>query len=365
MWQKGIKAVVENGGIRGQGLLEHLFKPWRNFRPFTTSGRNLLWAYLLILNMNLVMNFIVESGWYRPVWWPVTLWHSLNTYLLLGPLLYLLGRKLAGAPPLRWWPLMLHASPFLFAVVYSVSMTDLSLYGWELSQQAQAGMVDRFNPLALSTATHFSIYLAAAGWFGANLWASQRKQWSTELWLLILVVGLSLAMMVSILVTTVTAMVLQLEKSIHLLAGSATVVIAIEGWLVWLLLSYKEKQSPTSASDSALEDALVRQLQAYLDDEKPFLDPELSASTLASQVGLTRHQLSSAIARIEPEGFYTLVNRLRIEEVQALIRVRPDQHLIQIAYACGFNSKSTFNLAFKKITGRTPSQFRAEATAAL
>lgn len=348
------------GGSRGwRGLVTPFLSRWPWFRQARVSGRNLLWCYLLVINLNLVVNVLLESGWYGPAWWPVTLWYGLNTYLLLGPMLYLLGCRLAGYSPWRWRHIALHASPFVLGVAYHLGATDFNLYGWELSRQSELGVVDRFNPLALFTATHFSIYLAATGWVGANLWASQRKRWSRELWLLISVVSLSLGMMVSILVATVWALVLQMEKSIGLIAGGTLGVFVMEVWVVWLLWGDGEPSVAQSSSESKAAETLALGLQGYLNDKKPFLDPEWSASTLASQLGITRHQLSAAIALIEPEGFYALANRLRVEEVCRRIEAMSNQHLIQIAYDCGFNSKSTFNQAFKKITGMTPSRFRA------
>ncbi len=324
------------------------------------SGQSLLWGYLLVLNLNLMTDILVEAGWYRPTWWPVTLWHSLNTYLLMGPVLYFLGRTLVGERRLRTRYVLLHASPFLIGLVYQFTTLDFELYGGALFRQSELEVVNRFNPQALFTAAHFSVYLAATGWLGANFWASQRKRWPRELQLLVSAVSLSMVMMTSILVATVTAMVLEIDKSFGFVAGSALGVILMEAWLIWLLLAQEKTASTPASSGVEPEDALAGELQQLLRENKPFLDAEWNAAALATQLKVTRHQLSAAIARIEPEGFYALINRLRIEEVKQRIKAQPDRQLIQIAYDCGFNSKSTFNQVFKKYTGKTPSQFRAE-----
>ena len=59
------------------------------------------------------------------------------------------------------------------------------------------------------------------------------------------------------------------------------------------------------------------------------------------------------------KNFYTLINEYRIEEFKALASDDKNSHLtlLALAYDSGFNSKSAFNLVFKKQTGETPSQF--------
>ena len=70
--------------------------------------------------------------------------------------------------------------------------------------------------------------------------------------------------------------------------------------------------------------------------------------------------LTQALNEVLQTKFNDYVNAFRITEVQALL-LRPEKskhNLLTLAFEAGFNSKSSFNTAFKKHTGLTPTQFR-------
>ncbi|MEO1426700.1 MAG: helix-turn-helix domain-containing protein, partial [Pseudomonadota bacterium] len=58
------------------------------------------------------------------------------------------------------------------------------------------------------------------------------------------------------------------------------------------------------------------------------------------------------------QSFNQTINDMRIRHAQTLIRQTPDQPLLEIAFAAGFNSKATFNRVFRARTGQTPSTWR-------
>jgi AraC-like DNA-binding protein len=80
---------------------------------------------------------------------------------------------------------------------------------------------------------------------------------------------------------------------------------------------------------------------------------------LAQIVGVTPNQLSFVLNRYLGKSFFDFVNSVRIDHALRLLVEEPDRQILDIAISIGFNSKSTFNLAFKKITGTTPSAYRA------
>lgn len=106
---------------------------------------------------------------------------------------------------------------------------------------------------------------------------------------------------------------------------------------------------------------LTARLRTLMDQARPWRDPELTLADLATQLGTSPHKLSEVLNGQLAVSFYDFVNGYRIREVQARL-AGPDgasQKLLAIALDAGFASKSTFNAAFKKLTGQTPSEYRA------
>jgi AraC-like DNA-binding protein len=105
---------------------------------------------------------------------------------------------------------------------------------------------------------------------------------------------------------------------------------------------------------------LMEKLIHHMNENKPYLDTELTLSTLAAQLNMSRNQLSKVINTGAGNNFYHFVNTYRIEEVKNLIDSDKSKvyTILALAKDAGFNSKSTFNSFFKKMTGLTPSEYR-------
>lgn len=117
----------------------------------------------------------------------------------------------------------------------------------------------------------------------------------------------------------------------------------------------EEEKSPRKSSSSMEERVLE-----YIEQEKPYLQPELTLPELAEQLNLTRNQLSAMINQGTGQNFFDFINGYRIDKVKAdLLNPEKDRFtILALALDGGFNSKATFNKAFKEQTGMTPSQFK-------
>jgi AraC-like DNA-binding protein len=101
-------------------------------------------------------------------------------------------------------------------------------------------------------------------------------------------------------------------------------------------------------------------LEELLQRDRVYLEGELSLAQLGDRLGIQPYQASELISRRYGEPFFDLINRRRVEEVKKRLEDPAYAHysILGIALDCGFNSKSSFNAAFKKFTGFTPSQYR-------
>ncbi len=105
--------------------------------------------------------------------------------------------------------------------------------------------------------------------------------------------------------------------------------------------------------------ALAERIAALMEHERPYLNPDLDLNQLSELLDRNPRQVSHTINRKFSMNFYEFVNGYRVEAFKKRLQDPGHEKLTLLGHAleCGFNSKSTFNEAFKKHTGTTPSQY--------
>ena len=121
------------------------------------------------------------------------------------------------------------------------------------------------------------------------------------------------------------------------------------------LLAIENEGEALPFSDSEF----IHTLEKYMSEEKPYLYSNLTVEQLARKMEVQPRELSRAINQGLGKNFFEFISRYRIEEAKRqLDDATNTNNILQIMYESGFNSKSVFNTAFKKATGKTPSQYR-------
>ncbi len=111
---------------------------------------------------------------------------------------------------------------------------------------------------------------------------------------------------------------------------------------------------------SAQIEEYKEQLLNLISNEKPFLNPQVSLADLSEKLSVSTKHLSQVINQSFNKSFFDFINSYRIQEAQQILKESRDDKLtvLEVMYEVGFNSKSSFNTAFKKETGQTPTEFR-------
>jgi AraC-like DNA-binding protein len=111
--------------------------------------------------------------------------------------------------------------------------------------------------------------------------------------------------------------------------------------------------------DAATIATYTTRLLNFINEEKPYLDPDLSLRSLAKQVDIHPNQLSWLLNESMGKNFNEFINHYRVEAFKLLSKDPSNKHLtlISLAYESGFNSKTVFNTYFKKETGLIPKEF--------
>lgn len=105
--------------------------------------------------------------------------------------------------------------------------------------------------------------------------------------------------------------------------------------------------------------SIMKKMNDFMESEKPFIDSKLSIQEFSAKLGLPVHAISEVTNGSMGQNFFDYLNNYRIEEFKRLAtKSKKDEIIIlHLAFDAGFSSKTSFNIAFKKFTGETPSQF--------
>ena len=119
-----------------------------------------------------------------------------------------------------------------------------------------------------------------------------------------------------------------------------------------------KKYKSTGLSSEDAKDFLPNLLN-YMKTEKPYLDGELSLIKLADLMNIPTHHLSQIINEQLKMNFFEFVNEYRVEEVKQKMMENQEgiYTILSLALDSGFNSKSSFNSVFKKMTHQTPKEY--------
>ena len=112
----------------------------------------------------------------------------------------------------------------------------------------------------------------------------------------------------------------------------------------------------SAVSDDHLQKISLK-LSGAVSEDQVHLEPDLNLLKLAKHVGEPSQYISQTLSQQLNTNFFDFINRARIDEAKELL-TSTDDSVLDIAYATGFNSRSSFYKAFRQYMNQTPSQYR-------
>lgn len=117
-----------------------------------------------------------------------------------------------------------------------------------------------------------------------------------------------------------------------------------------------KKQLPNTEREAGI----FQKVDGYIKDNQRYLDPNLSLEKLAEELSVSTSHLSRLINTYSQYNFSDYINAFRISDAKRFLNSSEfsSYTIVAIGLECGFNSKSTFYTAFKRLTGSTPTHYR-------
>lgn len=131
-------------------------------------------------------------------------------------------------------------------------------------------------------------------------------------------------------------------------------------------IAFLKERSSQKYKNSGLTESMVSQLKSnllkLLEEDKVYFESDITLDKLAHLLNTDRYSASQVINQEFGKSFYELLNDYRVEEVKRLLAgTMFNESVIQVAYSVGFSNRVSFNKAFKKRTGKTPTEYMIDA----
>jgi AraC-like DNA-binding protein len=293
--------------------------------------------------------------------------------LLVGPMLYFYTKRLFGLDARIHARHAMHLIPFLLFFVINLPF---------IFHSHSSPYIQLFTAYAIPFT--ITIWILLVIQYGAYLWAIRgiiyrhigkaQEEFSNvedldpswiRFFMLVFLVLLVFLMVVLFSIVHFGGFI-EFERSISLLFSASIFALGYKGlFQKGLFINPNETvetiqpESVRAATSYKDKDGLIR-IVKFVEEAKPYLDPDLTLTQLAGALGMGRNQLSEMINSGLGTNFYDFINKYRVDEVKRLLHDQSKQNLkvIAIAFEAGFPSKSSFNNIFKKYTGLTPSEYR-------
>ena len=302
-------------------------------------------------------------GWTMLIWGLADAFFLIQTYFLHIPVLNIGGDEISAfqllVVNLLAWLLLVYPQEVIRPnwLTFSKAMWQLlpmcALVGLDYLLPADLSYVIMCYPVLLGVilSRHVRAY---------RIWCEQNfstmddidAQWIVRYLVMLIVLGLSFFYMC---LTDNPARAFTQQWLMQLVFAYSTVQILFrpDPWKQLRSTAEKEPEEPNPANA-----AYRAALEAWLEKEKPYLNPDFQLNDLRQVLPMNRTYLSQFINAEYGCSFYHWVNGLRIAEAKRLLTENPEMKLKDIAQQSGFSSRSVFSQVFTRETGVAPSDWK-------
>lgn len=342
-----------------QGILISLALIFSLFRKRWSNG--FLGLITLVISLEILTIWAVRTG-YTSVPGRLPFW-ILSSYLILPPALYLLG-KINTIPNFRirrWHTLMF--LPALMEILLEIYGDYASRYFGQAQEWTRGTFWYVFTEIIPILAVIGVLIL-----FGRDIWrlAKHLKKLGIQHNHLgkVRIFHLLFSLITLIWVLEALFQLPILRITITLLCGFVFLIGYISFYNPNFLLPppfLRMKPAGYEIRDQE-RDTLIEKIRDGFRTDGLYLRPRLTLREAAGSLGIPPRHLSEAINRYYEMDFSNFVNSHRVEEVIRKVEAGELQQktLLGVALESGFNSKSSFNQAFKDLKGKSPSRYFSE-----
>lgn len=334
-------------------------------------ANRILGSLILLFSYNLLLFSFYWAG-YSGIWGKMLL-IALCSYFLFGPLLLWYWRCCNQQKMRYTW---LHALPFILNLVYvlPIVLEYTRELGFIYHSQKNVGFIISkiIQPAYGLSAIGYSVYF-----YHLAKWGKQRRKLLTPLqkqqqrWLFQLSLYFwifSFSLILYIFLVQAGLMKIQHDYIISFTSAVFIYLTGIKGFRQPELFGYENgngrkpangKYEKSSLSKSKTE-SIAAELRLLMEEKKVYLDGDLTLQSLAGMLHCSTHHLSQVINEQFEFTYPEYINQHRIEEARHILASPKfqEEKILGVAFEVGYNNKTTFNIAFKKITGLTPSEYR-------
>jgi AraC-like DNA-binding protein len=348
------------------------------------ASDGILAVLLLVISYTQICYTVGFMGWYDTFRNTKINYFLIPAATAIAPLIYLYVKSITKSNfkflKKHWWH---------FALAISLVVYRLSIYTYDALQpgfnETQNGVlkisVDEQIVQPILTVLDFSVMLLYLA-FTIQLYINYRqkiKQYFSNIfklelnWMRNFLIVFTLIFIYSSVQEFVGSIIVNLGYTerwwLNLCMAICAIYIGLKGFftdttkLNKLDFSFSPKQisipEHSKENKKDISDTTIEAIESLMQEEKPYLNPDLNLSELAKQANLTRGQLSEIINTGFQMNFNDFVNSYRVNAFKGMLKEGKHEQLslLGIAYECGFNSKATFNRVFKKLTNFSPTQY--------
>lgn len=373
-----------------QGIIYSTLLLTRGYRKDRLSDK-LLAGVLLICSFEIAQYMLGFGGWYdsRDTYSTFMFYFPFHNLLLFGPLIYFYFRSLTNHEfqfqKKDWWHFLPGA--LIYLIYLGTFVGDVVIAHWIMDNPMpkhfgtqgllshwRQGPFDEFSQILgnISMLVYMIFTIRTFGqyrkYINNNFAETEGIQFNwlrTVLWAFIIGLGINALFDISQLFVP-----LNYAQNWNSFLVTAVMIyfISIPGHnashqIPNLSFTPENEQEEEEVAAPALLPELSQwkqKVEQIMQSEQLYLNPNITLSGLAKRLKTNPSILSKVINSGFNQNFNDFINAQRVQDVQAKIQQKGYDHytLMSIAFDSGFNSKSTFNRAFKKFAGMSPREFQ-------